>query len=1067
MDRKKTVLSPLLVWVLFLVGLNLPELVSGTGTFHYIYLDQISVRDGLTHNRITDLHQDRFGYVWVATAHGLNQLDGTRIRTFRMRPDDPTSLPANFINRLYESPDGELWLTFGVGGVCRYDRNQGTFHTYTMRRDTTLEQSALVHDITWGDDGVPWLATSAGLFRYEAKPDAFHPIPSFNDPLLPKTQGAVRLVFVDSLLLIAGERGIYTYSPVSGKVEQAKIRRAGKEGGSNEQLAGGWLTAFNPEHASGPWFSLVGHGPLQWKDGALEAPRAQEGTIEARDIVKGPDSLVYLATCENKLYRIEEDEIREVKIPDLPRLCGLATGGRGDLFGLTADNRVFVIDVEEMTWHPLRNQNAKAEHSSTNSMVTGMIDREGNLWMGSFERGVYHEHPDRLGFRLHQGLGEIVGTNYVVSIAETPDGTVWLDTRGGIVKWDRKTEEFKAVEGPPFAQLLTVDRKGRLWAATGKGIVMLGENGEVLRSYLVAEDVPFLNNNTISEDRDGNIWLLNQLGLLKIDPVTGDQTAYRMDDERIQNHHLIHSSYSFYQDKAGNIWVGSVRYGLLKLDPFGPLEETASLTSYLYPDKKNDALRSQTVNYITEGEDGKLWLGCYSTGLLSFDPATHDFTTYPLPDGNVIPNIQGIQIDDGGALWISSSDGLYRFDPHQNIWNRYAEEDGLQSNMFNRAACWKGANGELFFGGMDGVSVFEPKEISSPYQPGKVLIQDIRVKGERFKSENPFEMVEAIELAHHENNLEIDFASVDFLQGGRLRYAYRLVGLNEGWNYTDRPRISYANLTPGTYDLRIKLAVTGMEENAPETALLITITPPFWKTPAFFAILVLMVTGMGFQAHLFRLRAKERKFREIEQVRKKAAADFHDELGHRLTRISLFAEVLQQRARKDEEEIQVYLEKIKTNSQELYQSMRNFLWALDPEKDAVMELAIVLKDFGDEMFDKTGITFNCDELAPALNEVSLNMDWKRNLLLIFKEAMHNALKHSRGQQVDLAVRLEDRWLEIELKDDGKVSEVRSNGKGTGIRNMVDRAGRIGGELRLTSEIAVGTNVLFRGQVPMN
>lgn len=1040
-----------------------------------LYLEQISARDGLTHNRITFLHQDMYGYIWAGTAHGLNQLDGTNIHTYRMRPDDLTSLPANYISQIMESPTGEIWLTFAVGGVTRFNRSERNFKTFAIKRDSLVKPSAFVYDMAWDSAGIPWLATDNGLFRYDLAQDSVLPVFTEPDSLLGTTRGAVRLRYDGSTLLIVGDLGVWAYSQRTNRLEKVKLM-------PGNEPANGFVWAMSNKSSPDIWMNVHGEGVVQWRNGALhrvekniQVPADEWGqpnrdslkmySPEAADFSYHPSGEVWFSNCGNRIYKIVNNRVEEVFIEGLPKTCRLIFDGKGNLFGITPDQQIFAIDYQAGTWMLLHNVNSKAENSGTNSIISVIKDDKGHLWFGSYERGIYHQHPDRMGFRLYQGISEVTSSNYVTSIAETRNGKFWISTRGGLASWDREKDSFEWVGIPRMAHRVMVDRKDRLWVGTRRGAVMLNDKGVIQKVYEISTEEPPFGHAFMAEDQIGNIWLAHRAGMLEINPETGQLTSYTEDDPRIENGRMVLGAHCFYQDKDGNNWVGSVRYGLVKMAFHQAEGKEIQFSSLLYPGRKNNTLRAQTVNYITEDHDGKLWLGCYSSGLLRFDPLTNKFEAFPLADGNVIPNIQGILEDDAGLLWISSSNGLYCFDPAKRTWRRYTESDGLQSNLFNRSACWKAHNGDLYFGGMDGLSVFDPMVISGDAKAGPVILQDILVKGSRLEVDQPFETLEELSLNYDENNLEIKFVSVDFLQSERLTYAYKLEGLDERWTNSANPWINYKNLPAGKYNLRIKAEVPGMTQEAPERILKISVAPPFWETPWFYSIIILMITGLAYLAHLLRLRGKERKFREIEKIRKKAAADFHDELGHRLTRISLFAEVMQVKSGKEEKELQEYLEKIKTNSRELYQSMRNFLWALDPEKDAAAELAIILKDFGDDMFDKTGISFQSDYFPLELHGLCLNMDWKRHLLLIFKEAMHNTLKHSGASNVHLKVDCDRRMLTIILKDDGHGFEREIASNGYGMRSMADRAERLQGKIKVDTEIGKGTSVIFNGIVP--
>ncbi|MEL6824006.1 MAG: ATP-binding protein, partial [Calditrichota bacterium] len=270
----------------------------------------------------------------------------------------------------------------------------------------------------------------------------------------------------------------------------------------------------------------------------------------------------------------------------------------------------------------------------------------------------------------------------------------------------------------------------------------------------------------------------------------------------------------------------------------------------------------------------------------------------------------------------------------------------------------------------------------------------------------------------------------------------------------------------------------------------IIIAPPFWNTWWFYLFAALALAALAYGYHSYKLRQKVRELIAIERVRKKAAADFHDELGHKLTKISLFSEIVRSRLSESPDETVDYVKRINDISGGLYNGMRDFLWTLDPGKDSLYEALIRLKDFGDEFFDKSGIQFEVEGISEDTKNVELTMDWKRHLVLLFKEAMTNALKHSGGNAVLLRADYNKGYFQLELIDNGcgqytqnvtaingsNGNRLHANGKnsssgvhrkhvkGMGLKNMRSRAEQLGGELEvLSSDEQAGTNVRFTAE----
>ena len=213
------------------------------------------------------------------------------------------------------------------------------------------------------------------------------------------------------------------------------------------------------------------------------------------------------------------------------------------------------------------------------------------------------------------------------------------------------------------------------------------------------------------------------------------------------------------------------------------------------------------------------------------------------------------------------------------------------------------------------------------------------------------------------------------------------------------------------------------------------------------------------------------RFSEREKVREQVSRDYHDELGHKLTKISLFSELIKRNINGGSNEIKKYLDKVIRSSESLSVDTRDFIWTLNPEKDNLYDLVLYLKEFGDALFEETDIRFEVKDLSQELRFTKLPMEWKRQLTFIFKEGMTNILKHANCQNVVLAVRLSNGDLDVKLADDGLGFDptriVKRNGSGNGLPNMSARAAKISAEIDFDSGSGSGTKILFRGKIPTN
>jgi signal transduction histidine kinase len=245
----------------------------------------------------------------------------------------------------------------------------------------------------------------------------------------------------------------------------------------------------------------------------------------------------------------------------------------------------------------------------------------------------------------------------------------------------------------------------------------------------------------------------------------------------------------------------------------------------------------------------------------------------------------------------------------------------------------------------------------------------------------------------------------------------------------------------------------------------VPIAPPFWRTAWFGAAAAALVLATAWTWHRLRVRARLRRYRELEEarasereaVRRRAAHDFHDELGHRLTKIGLFTEMAR-RGGGAAPEADDWLARIADESRRLSEETRDFLWMLGRGDDSLWALATHLREFGEELFDRTDVAFETEGIDEALRGVSLTMDSRRHIASIFKEGMNNALRHARCSHVKLRFQVENGELEIALEDDGRGFDEPENGRGHGLKNMRWRARKIDGTIRFASRPGSGSRV---------
>jgi signal transduction histidine kinase len=542
------------------------------------------------------------------------------------------------------------------------------------------------------------------------------------------------------------------------------------------------------------------------------------------------------------------------------------------------------------------------------------------------------------------------------------------------------------------------------------------------------------------------------------------------------------------EDRTGVVWVGTSGDGLYRYDP-----ANGNWRHYWHDPDDPHGLSSNSVESIHEDESGVLWLATRG-GLDRFDRETETFAHYKVQDGLANENVFGMMQErpppSGGVgyLWLATDGGLSRFDPRTETFKNYYASDGLQSNSFWRNAYYQSPDGEMFFGGVNGLDLFHPDQITDNPHPPPVVIAAFSLFNQVVRTN--LRSDERIELGYQENFVSFDFAALDYHNPEKNQYAYKMEGVDDDWVYAGtRRHADYPNLRPGDYAFRVKGSNSDGVWNEEGISVSITIRPPFWATWWFRGILLLALAGVAFGAYRLRLRSVEARSRELEvqvtertaelerevehrlQVedalrqsemakavtaeRSRLARELHDAVTQTLFSASLIAEVLPRLWAKDPERGQQQLEEVRLLNRGALAEMRSLLLELRPEALAQAKMDDLLRQLGRAMTGRTGVpvSVSVDVQCPLPAEVQVA------LYRIAQEALNNAAKHAEASQVDVLFQCEENRATLSIRDDGRGFDVGNIPPGhLGLGIMEERASAIGAALEIVSAPGEGTTV---------
>jgi signal transduction histidine kinase/streptogramin lyase len=595
-------------------------------------------------------------------------------------------------------------------------------------------------------------------------------------------------------------------------------------------------------------------------------------------------------------------------------------------------------------------------------------------------------------------------------------------------------------------------RSGDWWVGTAEGVYRFPavdrftqlKTARPLRVYALDDGLAAGQVFRLFEDSRGDVWISTTSSAMKglarwdhlsqrVRDLAGSPGLPSVKEELAR---------SFGEDRSGAIWIG-FNGGLARY--------TQGAFTFFTP---NHGLPPGPIMDIRLDRSGRLWLASARGGLLRVDNPSAErpaFVGYTTTQGLSSNNIEVITEDEGGLLYVGGGHGLDRFDPATGQVKHFTAADGLTPGAVKDG--FRDRHGALWFGMSDGLARLTPVPEKSAVPP-TVLISGFRVRGQpQLVSVLGERELSLPDFAPAQNQVQIDFAALGFRAGDVLRYQYWLEGADDEWSVLGLERtVTYASLAAGSYRFVVRAVNSdGIVSDHPATVTF-TILRPIWQRwwALTLAALALVLTAQS----LYRYRVS--RLLEVANMRARIASDLHDDIGANLTRIALLSEVAR---RNDAGAVAIDegpLASIARIARESVSSMSDIVWAINPARDTVLDLTRRMRQHADEVFTLRGIELRFS--APAVKDVKLGVDVRRDLLLIFKEAVNNAARHSRCSRVDIDLRVEAPRLVLTVVDNGVGFDSSAESLGQGLSSMKRRAVRLGGSVVITSGVGSGTTL---------
>lgn len=806
-----------------------------------------TVEDGLSHSTVNCILQDQQGFMWFGTDDGLNRFDGYSFKVYRNDPDDPDSLSHNMIMGLVEDSQGNLWIGTYGGGLDRFDPVRQIFvHYRHLPDDLRSLSNNRVRSLMLDGSGVLWIAThGGGISVLNPTSDRFDVLgPDPHD--ISSAQGwFVDKIYEDregGLWIGSNDTGLFRYDRDTGQMNQFI-----HDPDEVISLSSDFLLSAIAEDADG----------RMWV-GSFQGLNALS--------IDGGEFTQYWHNPEDP-QSLSHDTIN-----------ALLRDHTGNLWVATADG-LGRYDAESDSFITYRTDPSDPRSLTGNLIISLYEDRAGDLWIGT--RGSGLNRLDRFSARFQHVFsrpGDLDGlnNNIINAILQDRSGIVWVGTfGGGLNRWDRSTDSWRHYRNNPndpqslshdVVTTLLQDEQGDLWLGTlFGGINRFDPTSETFEQIPVgsSESEELTTNasiRTMIQDKGGVLWIgTHGDGLYLFDSNTGSTSHFWQDPDKpdsLSGYWI----YVLFEDSSGDIWVGTRDAGLNKFE-----RSTESFKHYVHNSDDPFSLGVGTVNAIFQDRSGVIWVGTEGGGLNRMDRDSGIFIRYGSREGFPSDAIYGIQQDDAGWLWISTGNGLVKFDPQREIIKPYDRRDGLQGEIFIAGASEKGVQGEMYFGGFNGLNVFRPAEIVDNPNVPPIVLTSLTQTGKPIELDVSVERLTKLTFQRPDSHFEFEFAALNFNQSNKNRYAYRLEGYDEEWVQVGTRRFGiYANLPAGDYTLQIIGANNDGVWNKTGLTLEVTVLPSIWETWWFRVIIGMIVLGFAYTAYRLRIRSIEARSRLLE-----------------------------------------------------------------------------------------------------------------------------------------------------------------------------------------------------------
>ncbi len=933
------------------------------------FFTHYTTSSGLLSNQVFSIVQDKEGYIWIAGTDGLQRFDGARYKSFRHVAGDNHSITSNQVVQLVIDKKNRLWLLFADGSTGIFNTRNFAFTPAKVIRQKAHSLQAPVKRLITDEEGnmfyllqpyefLTWNETSN---EFSSGNNFFKTDSSWNILDVVQQPGTKKY-----WISIMGT-GIVIYNKATGQFS------TGENNIEKEPAIDSFYKKFYPsrmlfDQHNRLWFFI-------WRTVFPE--------VAIYDLTSHSTVLLNLMQQTRAYHEIHS--------------FFQQANGKIWVMGL----KVFAKFLEkEKTFQPVYNGLLNERGIDYMAIMTLFEDKEGNIWVGTENNGIYRFNPEQEYFNniLHfNRLSGKVGNGSPMSFIETKWKTFLVGTwEDGLYHYD---SNFNVIpinikgfieKGGPFIWSMFASRDNNsIWMSAQPGIYRVDQANRVAHYY----NPPVLNNSTIRQivqDQYGNLWLGLQSRGVYIWNVGKDNNPDPKGPEKFEEIPNTPVNKLLF-DRKGLIWAGTPGNGAYVIDP-----ATRKVIMHF---------SNQSAGALQLPETGVSSILDYNDSLMIITTQTRVFvynrhTGRSFLSGNsdmVSGFIAASERDDNGHVWITTTSGLYRINIDRGVFVRFNKDDGIQNDNFGLAESYHIKDGRLIFGSTNHFIVFNPTRMNSSRIMPQVVLTDLEVMNKPLSVDSLLRLKE-ITLGYDENSLAVSFSTLTYTSPVLVKY--QLEGLDKNWKVAEKSNEAiYSYLPPGTYTLHFQTINEDGNKRISDLKLVIRINSPFWRTWWFYSMLVLLAGLLLFWIDRARMQRKE----ALLKMRSVIAGNLHEEVNTALNNINILSEMAKLKADTEPQKSKEFIEQIHTKSHNMIIAMDDMLWSISPDNDSMEKTLWRMQEYIDALNSRhnTRIEMLVDDKVKSLN---LDMQFRHEAFILFKESIKGlALACSGSSRIHLAL----------------------------------------------------------------